>query len=84
MGSPHALRRIASRRSFWSRWEIGDVRYEVQSRKYMLALSFSGFDHPSRTSDDICPAFALRRFQRQTPDRSVRSEQSRVVTQWWR
>jgi hypothetical protein len=48
MGSPHALRRIASRRSFWSRWEIGDVCYQVQSGKYMLALSFSGFD-PNRS-----------------------------------
>jgi len=40
------------RPSFWSRWEIGDVRYEVQSGKYMLALSFSVFD-PTRTSNLI-------------------------------
>jgi hypothetical protein len=37
------------RPSFWSRWEIGDIRYQVQSGKYMLALSFSGFD-PFRKS----------------------------------
>jgi hypothetical protein len=50
IGSPHALKRIDRLDVvFWSRWEIGDVRSEVQSGKHLLALSFSAFD-PSRKS----------------------------------
>ncbi len=57
MGSLHALRRIASRRTFQSRWEIGDVRYEVQGGKYMLALRFSGFDPKATSAERIGPVF---------------------------
>lgn len=31
------VKRRPSGRSFWSRWQIGDVRYEVQSGKHILS-----------------------------------------------
>jgi hypothetical protein len=51
MGSPRTHRRIASRRFFWSCWEIGDVRYEVESGKHMLSQRFSGSGRRVSASD---------------------------------